>query len=148
MEQRVGGVSSMSEWLPIAGVVGEDVIRAAKRLATDDEVRRRERLHSIRKELHATAAAGRTTTQLAGSVTIHVLLDLVGQGWAVRVARGTVSLRPPDAVQPSKEHVQRVHLLERDAQLRDVRTREFVDRMERRRLTSKGWHSIFSVMRD
>jgi hypothetical protein len=98
--------------------------------------------------LHAASAAVKTTAQLEARFTIHVLLDLVGQGWMVRADRDGVWLRPPDKVLPSRDRVRRVHLQERDAQLQDASVREFVERMERRRLTKTGWHSIFSVMRD
>jgi len=138
----------MSEWLPITAAVDEQVLRAAKRLSTFDEERRRERLHAIRKELHAAGEATKTTAELEARVTIHVLLDLVGQGWAVLADRDSVWVRPPEPGLPSRERVRRVHLQERDAQLRDPSVREFVERMERRRLTKAGWHSIFSVMRD
>jgi hypothetical protein len=39
-------------------------------------------------------------------------------------------------------------LVERNAQLRDPAVVDFIQSIERRRLTKKGWHSIFSVMRD
>ncbi len=48
----------------------------------------------------------------------------------------------------SKEIVRKGHLIERDEQLREPSVAEFVRGMERRRLTSQGWHSIYSVMRD
>lgn len=47
-----------------------------------------------------------------------------------------------------KERVRRGHLIERDAKLANRAVTEFVRGMERQRLTPKGWHSIFSVMRD
>lgn len=137
----------MSNWITIASP-GATLISAAKRLATDDEERRRERLHAIRKQLRAHPAAAKTTEELHSSVATQVLLDLVGRGWTVRVERNAVSVRMPASDLPSKEAVRRVHLQERDAQLRDRSVREFVERMERRRLTKTGWHSIFSLMRD
>jgi len=139
----------MNEWVPIAPSPGESFTRAAKRLATDDESRRRERLHQLRKELHATPSGVKTTDELQARVATHVLLDLIGQGWRVRVTRNEVFLRAPEqGTGPSKERVRSVHLQERDAKLRDPSVRDFIDQMERRRQTSMGWHSIFSVMRD
>ncbi len=138
----------MSDWIAISPSSGSGFVDAAKRLAIAKEPRRRERLHQVRKELNARPSGGRTIDELQGSVATHVLLDLVGQGWDVRVQRNTVSVRTPADQTPSKDRVRRVHLQERDAQVRDRSVREFVERMERRRLTSKGWHSIFPVMRD
>jgi hypothetical protein len=138
----------MSEWLAISPSPGAEFIRAAKRLVIADEARRRERLHQLRKALNATPSGPKTTVDLEARVATHVLLDLVGQGWSVRVERDEVSIRMPAAQAPSKDRVRRVHLQERDARLRETSVREFVERMERRRLTSKGWHSIFSLMRD
>jgi len=138
----------MTEWIAISPSPGAAFVRAAKRLAVADEPRRRERLHQLRKALNATPAGAKTTTDLHSGVATHILLDLVGQGWSVRVEHDEVFVRMPAIQAPSKERVRRVHLQERDAQLREKGVREFVERMERRRLTSKGWHSIFSVMRD
>src|SRR5262249_52781865 len=47
-----------------------------------------------------------------------------------------------------KSHIRRGHLLERDLQLKEPSVREFIARMEQRRLSPTGWHSIFSLMRD
>ena len=47
-----------------------------------------------------------------------------------------------------KERIRHVHLIDRDDQLRQPATRAFIKGMEKKRLTKKGWHSIYSVMRD
>lgn len=135
-------------WITITPSPGPEFVRAAKRLAVADDERRRERLHQLRKQLNGTVAGTRSKNALRASVATHILLDLVGQGWHVRVERGDVGLRPPESSVPSKDRVRRLHLHERDAQLRERSVREFVERMERRRLTAKGWHSIFSLIRD
>src|SRR5262249_40186996 len=47
-----------------------------------------------------------------------------------------------------KQFVRRSQLVERNAQLRDPSVIDFIESMERRHLTKKGWHSIFSLMCD
>lgn len=91
-----------------------------------------------------------TVEQLKLLVSLHVLADLVAQGWTFTIAQNAVELRMDDTDQSlrSKDQVRRRHLLERDNQLREPAVREFVRSMERRRLTSTGWHSVFSLMRD
>lgn len=82
----------------------------------------------------------------------HVVLDLAAHGWSVEFANHEIRLRarPPstESCQAAKEKIRARHLLERDAQLREDSVREFISAIERRRLTAKGWHSIYSVMRD
>src|SRR5262249_52163792 len=80
-----------------------------------------------------------------------IVLDLIAQDWEIECRKTQVTIAPP--VQnglPAKEkdRVRRRHLVGRDAQLREGAVAEFVREMECRRLTPKGWHSIFSVMRD
>lgn len=82
----------------------------------------------------------------------HVLLDLSSQGWSVKLTQSRLTVVPPDktgeSMEVAKERIRRQHLQERDAQLREPSVRQFISGMERRRLTTTGWHSIFSVMRD
>lgn len=82
----------------------------------------------------------------------NVLLDLAAQGWTVAAPDGALELIAPENGEGSqldvKERIRRQHLQERDAQLREPSVQQFVRSMERRRLTDKGWHSIYSVMRD
>ncbi len=68
--------------------------------------------------------------------------------------RGKILL-PPDSynerdknLDDEKAKTRRRHLLARDLQLKETSVRDFIRGMEKRRLTSKGWQSIFSVMRD
>lgn len=86
--------------------------------------------------------------QLANSV----VLDLVAQSWQLKVADSRVQIHVPmqqdNSPTVEKERVRRGHLIERDAKLAKRPVSEFVRGMERQRLTAKGWHSIFSVMRD
>jgi hypothetical protein len=80
-----------------------------------------------------------------------VLLDLALQGWTLEVADEIIlherSLDPESQLD-FKQRIRNQHLAERNAQLREQSVAEFIRSMERRRLTHKGWHSIFSVMRD
>lgn len=82
----------------------------------------------------------------------NVLLDLAAQGWTVVAPDGALELIAPTNGEGSqldvKDRIRRQHLQERDAQLRESSVQQFVRSMERRRLTERGWHSIYSVMRD
>ncbi|MGB9233876.1 MAG: Druantia anti-phage system protein DruA [Terriglobales bacterium] len=90
-----------------------------------------------------------TGGQLKSLVSQSILLDLVGQGWRVEEKQKNFYL-VPEAVESRelKANIRSRHLLERDAQLREPAVTEFIRSMETRRLTNKGWHSIYSVMRD
>lgn len=81
----------------------------------------------------------------------NIVLDLVAQGWKLKVCESEVFAEPPNIEAESKDVVKQIirnsHLIGRNAQLREKSVRDFVMGMERRRLTKKGWHSIFSVMR-
>jgi hypothetical protein len=82
----------------------------------------------------------------------NVVLDLTAHSWSIEFANNEIQLqaRPAstESREATKEKIRARHLLERDAQLREASVREFITGMERRRLTPKGWHSIYSVMRD
>lgn len=82
----------------------------------------------------------------------NVMLDLIAQSWQLRVDGNVVRIHSPSQQSGSpadeKERIRRGHLLERDSQLSKKSVAAFIKSMERKRLTSKGWHSIFSVLRD
>ncbi|HUC79466.1 MAG TPA: Druantia anti-phage system protein DruA [Flavisolibacter sp.] len=84
----------------------------------------------------------------------NLLLDLLAQDWQLVVQRDKVrveleTLEEGDRdLDQEKNKTRRRHLLARDLQLKIPSVAEFIKSMERRRLTTKGWHSIFSVMRD
>jgi hypothetical protein len=107
-------------------------------------------LTSFRVDIHKCAgASGDDKIDLMFAESL--VLDLVGQDWRIDVEGGRVRIVAPsqeDAHRADKDRIRRGHLLGRDAQLREPSVAEFVRGMERRRLTSKGWHSIFSLMRD
>lgn len=93
-----------------------------------------------------------TINELRLMLVSNVLLDLALHGWSIERDQGNITLVPPGRRSESplrqKDRVRQKHLIERDAQLREPAVQEFIKGMERRRLTAKGWHSIYSVIRD
>lgn len=81
----------------------------------------------------------------------HVLLDLVSQGWNVRIDGDEVAVAPPlgvaDPVE-EKHRVRRQELIKRDEQLATPSVRRFVLAMEKPREFNGKFVSIFSLMRD
>jgi len=108
-------------------------------------------LSSFRAELRQLNSCPSNET-LSLLLSLHVVADLVAQGWSICATDSTVTLAydptHEDAGTRSKEAVRKNHLVERDSQLREPAVAEFIRGMEKRRLTSKGWHSIHSLMRD
>ena len=93
-----------------------------------------------------------TIGQLKLMLVSNVLLDLACHGWMVAQTTSRIRLLPP-IDQPGsrtlqKDRIRQKHLIERDAQLREPAVQEFIKSMERRRLLPRGWHSIYSVIRD
>lgn len=83
-------------------------------------------------------------------LALHALADLVAQGWTLRLTDSGVTLSEDVTtdVESAKAATRRRHLVERDSQLNEPAVAAFVRGKEQRRLTSTGWHSIYSVMRD
>lgn len=85
-------------------------------------------------------------------VLVSILCDLRGKGWRFRIHEGVPQVGAPEensgSITEQKDRVRSSLLIERDAQLRTPAVRAFVQGMEQRRFTPKGWISIFSVMRD
>jgi hypothetical protein len=81
---------------------------------------------------------------------LSVTIDLVAQGWRVVTTSPSVVIEFTNGFSPEaeKERIRHAHLIDRDEQLRLPATRSFIKGIEKRRLTTKGWHSIYSVMRD
>lgn len=81
-----------------------------------------------------------------------VILDLVAQGWKLKVREPKIFVYPPafenETKDAAKEIIRNTHLLGRDIQLNENSVKEFIKGMQRRRLTLSGWHSIYSLMRD
>ena len=100
-------------------------------------------------------AAKETALRMADpslTAAVHVLNDLVSQGWSVRVdARGPVSVAPPlsddDAI-VEKARVQRQELLKRDEQLSSPSVKRFISEMEKPREFRGTFVSVFNLMRD
>jgi hypothetical protein len=107
------------------------------------------KLNELRAEAcdHGQALA---LNELKLMVAKNLLLDLAIQGWRVSIRGGSILLISEWAANGGveKDVIRNRHLQERDAQLRESSVMAFVQGMERRRLTPKGWQSIFSVMRD
>lgn len=84
-------------------------------------------------------------------VCVSVLCDLALQGWQLSLTTNAIRATPPvsgtDAL-AEKERVRAAHHVERDRQLAKPATRRFIQGIERRRLTARGWKSISSLMRD
>ncbi len=108
-------------------------------------------------ELRATQLAplsSPTKAQLAEELnliaSLSVTIDLVAQGWRITAAEPAVTMEFSNGVSPEaeKERIRRTHLIDRDGQLREASVSAFIRGMEKKRLTPKGWHSIFSLMRD
>ncbi|MEO8108880.1 MAG: Druantia anti-phage system protein DruA [Ginsengibacter sp.] len=84
----------------------------------------------------------------------NLILDLMLQDWELIVNRGKILLEletldmKDKNLDDEKAKTRRRHLLARDVQLKETSVRDFIRGMEKRRLTSKGWQSIFSIMRD
>jgi hypothetical protein len=83
--------------------------------------------------------------------SVHILTDLVRQGWSVKRTRTGVKIaKPEQETDPEKLRTRiRAQLhAERDAQLRQPATQEFLKDMERRRFHKAAFPSIYSLMRD
>ena len=109
-------------------------------------------IRRFREEVAAETAGLTNIEGLKGAFARSVVLDLLGTGWRIRVVKGVVEIASPrnGRAEPAelKAAVRRSHQLEREDQLRESSVREFIKGMERRRLTPKGWHSIFCLMRE
>lgn len=132
-------------------------VKFCKRVDIENQVpneeQRSQALRSLRDEAslvnaNAPLSDDWVKLQLAKSV----VLDLVGQSWQFKIDRGKVHVHSPQVSQGStideKNRVRRGHLIERDLQLNQRATTDFIKDMEQQRLGPTGWHSIFSLMRD
>lgn len=81
----------------------------------------------------------------------HTLIDLVDQGWTVRVDKLGALLSPPSVHldrEAEKARVRRQEHLRRDAQLLQPSVRRFVSRLERAHQHGDRLVSVFNLMRD
>ena len=81
-----------------------------------------------------------------------ILVDLAAQGWRIRSRSGAIAVSPPEqnASDPAAEklRIRKQELIKRDAQLRQPSVQSFLQSMERPRLFSGRFVSVFSLMRD
>jgi hypothetical protein len=116
----------------------------------DATVRSRE-MHKLR-ELACSYRDRPSLSELKYMVLCNLVLDFAAHDWTVKTENREIYLRSKpvsgnDSPEAAKDQTRAKHLIERDAQLLEPSVRDFVLAAERRRLTSKGWHSIYSVMR-
>jgi hypothetical protein len=134
------------------GAFRDFCVRLAKELRTTNVAQKCRALEEARARIQRTGGITPTKRDVALRFACSVVVDVVAQGWEISVRRRCVELRLRSAEGVSstelKQRIREGHLLERDAQLREPAVREFVRGMEQRRLSSNGWVSIFSLMRD
>jgi hypothetical protein len=124
--------------------------RSVEQSLREGKLTRAELLDQFREEIAGDFKLLKTD-QVKLQFVSRVILDLIYQGWELEVIGSSVrirSLQSENGSHATKERVRAGHLLGRDAQLRIKSVVEFIKGMERRRLHAKGWHSIFSLMRD
>ncbi len=101
---------------------------------------------------HSASIATRPSVgDTALDAALSVLVDLVAQGWRLRVDGEGLSVLAPDVESDpvaEKERVRDQELLKRDEQLATPSVRRFIERMERPRQFGGNFVSIFSLMRD
>ncbi len=123
-------------------------LRLCKLLATQTPGSRSGSAHA---ELVAAAGLGDLYAQPTLAAAAHAAIDLVAQGWTVRVDRLGSLFSPPvagDDREAEKERIRAQEHLRRDEQLRQPSVRRFVQSMERVHPHGDHLISIFSVMRD
>lgn len=141
---------------PNLGVGKRNFIQFCKRVESEvlksEETERVEIIKNLRSQVILYDNSQLSIDDLKLLCVKNVILDFITLGWILSVERDHVKVTYPtlenNSLSEAKGHVRAGHLIERDFQLQQRSVAEFIHGMERRRLTSKGWHSIFSVMRD
>lgn len=142
------------ELAPQLGIFTETFVDFCRQLEKDILKAKKSQLTGVTGRLRAGLISNELLSEsdLALLFAKSVILDLVSQGWELSVKDSKISVCPPllenETKLGAKEIIRNTHLLGRDLQLKEKSVQEFVKGMERRRLTTKGWHSIFSLMRD
>ena len=96
------------------------------------------------KDPELDAASDREAKKL--KLAISLIGDLKKQGWKSSAASDNLILQRPDQEEyESKESIRQKHLVGRDLQLLEPTIREFISKMECRRLTKHGWKSILHL---
>jgi hypothetical protein len=115
---------------------------AVDRAITVERMRRREAEGLV---------AERAPDRARALAALHILLDLVKQGWDVRATKGKVEVsRPFNPLDPEQDRLrirQQLHA-ERDEQLRQPSVRAFIQSMEVTKVWGDRVVSIFSLIRD
>jgi hypothetical protein len=110
------------------------------------------KLSELRSKLIHDISKSESDSALKLRLAHSIVLDMFGLGWTIKTRNKKVFAVSPlnefSSPKEFKEIVRRSHLVERDAQLQEKSVTEFIKKMEKRRLTATGWHSIFSLMRD
>jgi hypothetical protein len=83
-----------------------------------------------------------------------LIVDLLRQDWELTIRGEKITIHFAEVIDPEqdpekgKAMTRRRHLLGRNEQLQEKSVAEFISTIERKKLTNKGWFSIFSLMRD
>jgi hypothetical protein len=133
------------QFMPALGRSGEKFRKFARAISMTST-------SECRAQIECAAARLLKREELKVLVAESILLDLIDQGWKVVSSGPEIQLEGPgvESDNPSemKDRVRNAHLIERNVYLRQAPVQDFITSMEQRRLTAKGWHSIFSLMRD
>lgn len=106
---------------------------------------------ALRQELEKSKRKLLSSEDIKLIISKSLILDFLAQGWTMKIKDNTIILNYADETllqNEIKEKVRRGHLIQRDSQLSKHSVREFIKKMEKKKLTPKGWFSIFSLMRD
>jgi hypothetical protein len=150
-----------AKWLPFSptfregGAAHQSLLRYAATLAcvgsTKSEEDRIEAAERLRRRELRSATDSKIAEAQPLVAAVHVLTDLVKQGWSLRVVGATIEVaRPPDEdkAEGLRERVRSQLHAERDEQLRQPAAREFIRAMETRRYLGDQGVSVYSLMRD
>ncbi len=114
-----------------------------------------EAIQKEREQLRISNSDASSNDELLLLYAKSLILDLLQQDWFLKIRKGSFFLAHTAkeeeqklAAQKLKEKVRNSHLISRNSQFLVPSVAEFIERMERRKFTEKGWVSIFSLMRD
>lgn len=149
----------MQTYIPLLPSLGErskefvDIMRRLSRCLSRCRLGNRQPvIAKFRDKVCSALNRPQATQALEFSFAVNVILDYLTIGWKIRVKGGVVQIASPpvDDMDPTdyKDFIRQGHLTDRNAQLAEKSVVQFIRKMERRTLTPKGWHSIFSLMRD
>jgi hypothetical protein len=161
MESKFGGVSqrgvteSETDWQDLQPRLDQAHRRIfsalVTRLSKEHELTLAEGVEPVRVDFRRALLDRETSDRQALLSVGLVLLDLVDQGWRVRVRNGVVQTAPPQIAAThllEKARIRRQELIKRNAQLRRASVRSFVRSLEAPRLHGGQLVSVFQLMRD